>query len=82
MQKCFIADTNSQFVERIQKYINDKEKQRLYVADFLKKYGIESIKFIVNGNGHVGCPFPEDEIKEIRFGIEATDGDWENLRDS
>lgn len=79
MERCFIVNENSKYIQCLDRYYKDKENQRQFVANFFKEYGIESEKYIVRGDGGMNKPFTELCKNDITLSIIPTKNDIEKF---
>ena len=75
MQRFFIMNEDTDYVQSIKKHLDDKETQRLFVCRFMEKHGIEAREYIVSGNGLINRPFIERHADQINFRISVTEND-------
>ena len=74
-ERYFNVSDNTAYVRRTKKYANDSEQQRLFVARFFEKHGIEAKEYIVSGTGGINCPFTENQVRNISLRISSTEND-------
>jgi len=72
MERCFIANKESQYNQDWDRYLHITNKQRDFVNTFFSKKSINGESYMIRGTGGVNIPFEEYDKKDINLYIEPT----------
>ena len=80
MERSFIATKESKYYIDLHKYMGLLERQRKFVDTFFSEKEIESIKYIMSGDGFINIPFDQEDVKDITLSIKPSENDVINFK--
>ncbi|MCD3321677.1 hypothetical protein G8V07_14620 [Clostridium botulinum D/C] len=79
MERYFMVQEESKYMQALNKYMKLEEQQRKFVNRFFKENNIEAYKYDLSGTGFMNTPFNEDDKNEITLRIIPTENDINNF---